>query len=325
MKYDKDVQTYERKMYASTLSVLAENSSKGAYLKTDRNTTQTYADVMLNINKYFADNTLNLTATVGASLQDLTHKEESFGGGLKILPNLFTFSNIDPAGKLTYEQDNYHDRTNSIFATVSLGYKSMAYIDASVRNDWISALAGTDNSSILYPSVGASVLFNEIFHANSRVLSLAKLRVSYSEVGNAPERFRAITTYPLSGGLNTSTYFPAVDLQPERTKSWEVGVNLSFFQNKLTLDVTGYLSKTVNQLFSPDITSTTGYTKLYVNAGDCCPSTPTTSWASPSSSTSWTYINWAAPSRCSPSAVRWVTSTSTQCAPTSRATSGSTA
>ena len=268
VKYDKDVQTYERKMYASTLSVLAENSSKGAYLKTDRNTTQTYADVMLNINKYFADNTLNLTATVGASLQDLTHKEESFGGGLKILPNLFTFSNIDPAGKLTYEQDNYHDRTNSIFATVSLGYKSMAYIDASVRNDWISALAGTDNSSILYPSVGASVLFNEIFHANSRVLSLAKLRVSYSEVGNAPERFRAITTYPLSGGLNTSTYFPAVDLQPERTKSWEVGVNLSFFQNKLTLDVTGYLSKTVNQLFSPDITSTTGYTKLYVNAGE---------------------------------------------------------
>lgn len=267
VKYDKEVAAYERKFYASTLEVLAESSSKGAYIKNDRDNTQIYADVMLNINKSFLDNTLNLTATVGASLEDLVHKEQTFGGGLKTLPNVFTFTNVDQAGKLTYEQNNWHDRTNSIFATASLGYRGMAYIDASLRNDWMSALAGTNKKSILYPSVGASVLLSEIFDTSDTALSLAKIRVSYSEVGNAPERFRAITTYPLKGGLNTSTYFPAVGLQPERTKSWEAGINLSFFKNKLTLDVTGYISKTVNQLFNPEISSTTGYTRLYVNAG----------------------------------------------------------
>lgn len=267
VKYDKDLQVFEKKMYASTLNVLAESSDKGAYIKQDRNTTQIYADVMLNVNKYFLDNTLNLTATAGASLTDVVHKEESFGGGLKTLPNVFTFANIDQAGKLTFKQDNYHDRTNSVFATASLGYKGMAYIDASLRSDWISALAGTDNSAILYPSVGVSAILSDIFGIKSRVLSLMKLRVSYSEVGNAPERFRAITTYPLEGGLNTSSYFPAVDLKPERTRSWEAGLNFSFWNNRLSLDITGYTSKTVNQLFSPSISSTTGYNKLYVNAG----------------------------------------------------------
>ena len=90
---------------------------------------------------------------------------------------------------------------------------------------------------------------------------------SYSEVGNAPERFRAITTYAVLGGLNTTSYFPIKDLKPERTHSWEGGFNLGLFDNKLTLDVTAYKTYTENQLFSPEISTTTGYSKLYVNAG----------------------------------------------------------
>jgi len=98
----------------------------------------------------------------------------------------------------------------------------------------------------------------------SNILSYAKVRLSYSEVGNAPERFRAITTYAVLGGLNTTSYFPIKDLKPERTHSWEGGFNLGLFDNKLTLDVTAYKTYTENQLFSPEIST---YSKLYVNAG----------------------------------------------------------
>ena len=101
----------------------------------------------------------------------------------------------------------------------------------------------------------------------SNIFSYAKIRLSYSEVGNAPERFRAITTYAVLGGLNTTSYFPIKDLKPERTHSWEGGFNLGLFDNKLTLDVTAYKTYTENQLFSPEISTTTGYSKLYVNAG----------------------------------------------------------
>ena len=55
------------------------------------------------------------------------------------IPNLFTSNNANVSGKLTYKNTNYHDRTNSLFGTFSLGYKGMVYVDGSLRNDWISA------------------------------------------------------------------------------------------------------------------------------------------------------------------------------------------
>ncbi len=256
----------QKKMYASTLTVLAENSDKGAYIETEKNTRQIYADAMANIDKYFSED-WNLNASAGMSLLDLNHKELQFGGGLKTIPNLFTVNNVDVAGKLTYLNNNYHERTNSIFGTFSLGYKGMAYVNASLRNDWLSALSGTDHTSILYPSIGASMIFTNMIEKKSNILTYAKGRFSYSEVGNAPERFRAITTYSVLGGLNTTSYFPITDLSPERTHSWEAGLNLAMFKDKLTLDLTVYRSYTENQLFSPEISTTTGYSKLYVNAG----------------------------------------------------------
>lgn len=266
-KMDRDIVHNERKMYASTLTVLAENSDKGAYIETEQNVTQYYADVMANVNKYFADDKWNVTATLGASLLDLNSRTLTLGGGLLTVPNRFTVNNIDTSGKLTYRRGNYHDRTNSLFATASVGYKGMVYVDGALRSDWLSALAGTKHKSILYPSVGASAILTDAFNIKSDILSYAKIRLSYSEVGNAPSRFSAITTYSVYGGLTTTSYFPIKDLKPERTYSWETGLNLALFENKLTLDATIYRSYTKNQLFSPEISTTTGYSSIYVNAG----------------------------------------------------------
>lgn len=266
-KMDRDIVHNERKMYASTLTVLAENSDKGAYIETEQNVTQYYADVMANVNKYFADDKWNVTATLGASLLDLNSRTLTLGGGLLTVPNRFTVNNIDTSGKLTYRRGNYHDRTNSLFATASVGYKGMVYVDGALRSDWLSALAGTKHKSILYPSVGASAILTDAFNIKSDILSYAKIRLSYSEVGNAPSRFSAITTYSVYGGLTTTSYFPIKDLKPERTYSWETGLNLALFKNKLTLDATVYRSYTKNQLFSPEISTTTGYSSIYVNAG----------------------------------------------------------
>lgn len=267
VKIDKESTLAQKKMYASTLTVLAENSNKGAYIEINRTMTQTYADLMFNVNKYLGDDKWNITASLGTSVLDLNHKELDFGGGLLTIPNLFTVNNVDISGKLTYKNDNFRERTNSIFGTASLGYRGMGYLDISLRNDWLSALAGTKHSSILYPSVGLSGIITDIFGIKSNILSYAKARVSYSEVGNAPERFRAITTYSVIGGLNTISYFPIKDLSPERTHSWEAGFNLGFLKNKLKLDITAYKSYTENQLFSPEISTTTGYSRLYINAG----------------------------------------------------------
>ena len=80
-------------------------------------------------------------------------------------------------------------------------------------------------------------------------ISFLKVRGSYAEVGNAPQRFITGVNIPLATGgvISSSTYAPAVNLTPERTKSFEVGLNAKFLGNKIWLDATYYNTNTYNQ------------------------------------------------------------------------------
>lgn len=266
VKYDgsKDVRT--KKYSASTLTLFA-GSEMGAYYKDEISTTQIYADAMLNVDKYMGD--FSLKATLGASVRDVQYAYSSVGGPLQSTANLFTFTNLNLSA-LRLGQEGYHDHTQAIFATAQLGYKSMVYLDVTGRNDWSSALAGTKskNSGFFYPSVGLSAILTEMLPIKSDVLSFLKARFSYSQVGNAPQRFIPISTYPVQGGYpQTTTYMVDDDLKPEKTKSYEVGLSTKLWGNKINLDVTLYKSSTFNQLFSPSLPTGSGYTSYYVNAG----------------------------------------------------------
>lgn len=121
---------------------------------------------------------------------------------------------------------------------------------------------------MLYPSVGASAIVTDIFKINSKALSFFKVRASYAEVGNAPMRYITIPTYTVSSGVpQTMTYLTSDNFEPERTKSWEVGADLRLWGNKLQINATYYSSRTFNQVFSPQISSSSKYSQLYVNAG----------------------------------------------------------
>lgn len=95
------------------------------------------------------------------------------------------------------------------------------------------------------------------------------MRASYAEVGNAPQRFITGVNTPLQTGgiVSSDSYAPAVNLTPERTKSFEVGLNAKFLGNKIWTDVTYYNTNTYNQLFSYDAPPSTGYKRAYINAG----------------------------------------------------------
>lgn len=266
VKYDGSKEVRTKKYSASTLTLFA-GSEMGAYYKDEIATTQIYADAMLNVDKYMGD--FSLKATLGASVRDVQYAYSSVGGPLQSTANLFTFTNLNLSA-LRLGQEGYHDHTQAIFATAQLGYKSMVYLDVTGRNDWSSALAGTKskNSGFFYPSVGLSAILTEMLPIKSDVLSFLKARFSYSQVGNAPQRFIPISTYPVQGGYpQTTTYMVDDDLKPEKTKSYEVGLSTKLWGNKINLDVTLYKSSTFNQLFSPSLPTGSGYTSYYVNAG----------------------------------------------------------
>ncbi|MBS1662271.1 MAG: SusC/RagA family TonB-linked outer membrane protein [Bacteroidetes bacterium] len=264
VKLDNNTTVGERKYYASTSGLFA--SKAGAYYRATTGTKQLYADVLLNINRELTRD-VRLNVNIGSSYLDTKYNAESYGGNLLSVPNLFNFTNVNQS-LATVLQDGYHDQSQAVYGSAELSWRNAVFLDFTGRNDWSSALVNTTASHIFYPSVGGSAVLSDLFKIHSPVLSFLKVRGSYSEVGNPPQRFITIETYPIQGGFPvTSSYMPAVGLQPERTKSTEAGFNAKFLRNHLSFDVTAYQSNTYNQLFNPSLAPSTGYSSFYINAG----------------------------------------------------------
>ncbi len=260
VKMDKSNDRYEKKYYASTNTLFA--SDNGYYSLNEVATRQIYGEALLNVNKYFKDHTFGLTANIGTSFEDIQYDQDMYGGKLYGTANLFTYGNVS---SFTAEssQSGYKKQKQSVFGSAQLGYKSLVYLDATAREDWVSTIG----KPFFYPTVGLSGIITDIFKCSTDIMPYMKVRISYSEVGNEPNLFMTNPTYALSGYPNTMTRMPNTNLKPERTKSWETGANFVFFKNKLKLDATLYKSSTYNQFFEPSLSSSSGYTSVIVNAG----------------------------------------------------------
>ena len=254
----------EQKNYATSLGTFA--GEKGRYFYNEYLTQQTYADVLLNARKSFGP--VSVQGTLGASVEDYAFRSTKTAGDLLGVPNLFTLANMQP--NRDFVKETINDQTQSVFATAQIGWNNAVFVDATLRSDWSSALAkqGEKVKPIIYPSVGVSAVVTDLIGLHSDILPFAKVRASYAEVGNAPMRYLANPTFSVSGGIpQTVTYMTSPDFQPERTSSWEVGADTRLFKGILGLSATYYNSKTYNQVFTPEISSTSTYSTYYVNAG----------------------------------------------------------
>ena len=254
----------EMKNYASTNGLFAGN--KGRYYYDTYLTRQTYADALLNIHKNFGEELIQLNAVVGAAIEDYNYTNTQTRGDLTVVPNLFTQANMDTSKGLV--KGTITDQTQSVFATAQVGYRNMIFLDLTGRLDWATQLANTDYLPIFYPSVGLSATITDLLNIKSDVLTFAKVRGSYAEVGNAPLRFVTVPTYVVAGGTaSRQTYRVADNFQPERTKSFEFGADVRLFSSKLKLAGTYYTSRTYNQVFTPEISAGSKYSTIYINSG----------------------------------------------------------
>ena len=255
-RVDNTYSTIKTKFYATTNPLFTGDTSlenaKGSFSLGEERYKQTYADLMLNINKKF-DKDFVLTANIGTSFEDHYTTSVSVGGRLKTVPNLFSTPNVDPDVTGGGGQSYHRTRNIAAFASAELGWKSMLYLTATGRTDWASQLVSNGKTpAIFYPSVGLSGVISEMVKLPS-FISYLKTRVSFTEVGS-PISQTGITpgtiTYSMSGGKVTpiSTY-PYPDFNPERTRSWEAGLNARLFKGKVHLDEKIYQSNTYNQTF----------------------------------------------------------------------------
>ncbi|GIM58460.1 SusC/RagA family TonB-linked outer membrane protein [Capnocytophaga canimorsus] len=258
----------EEKIYASS-SLFLTGSTKGRYSNESSRFEQTYADVIINANKYFGED-FNLTANLGVSYNDRYNQGISIGGSLLYVPNLFSANNLDPK-KSGMGQLYDRNKNVAVFGSAELGYKRMLYLTLTGRNDWSSQLVNSKEPSFFYPSTGISAVINEMVEL-PKFINFLKVRGSYTEVGS-PISKTGLTpgtiTYELNAsGLKSNSTYPYPEFKAERTKSWELGVNSKMFNNALGIDVTLYKSNTFNQFFEKELSASSGYTKYFLQAGN---------------------------------------------------------
>lgn len=170
---------------------------------------------------------------------------------------------------------------NSLFGLTTLSYKNFLYVDATYRQDWnstlVNPLLGLDGSeySFGYPSVSVSAIVSEMLSfPTTSPISFLKLKGAYAEVGNGAPPYSFGTTFTPQAAFGSNSVFTTnntiadLDLRNERTKAYEVGVDLRLYDNRLRLDATYYNMLSFDQVIFLPVAKTSGYDFNLTNGGD---------------------------------------------------------
>ncbi|MCU0352260.1 MAG: SusC/RagA family TonB-linked outer membrane protein [Cytophagales bacterium] len=178
-------------------------------------------------------------------------------------------------------------RLIGVYGQVTADYRQYLYLTLQGRNDWSSTFA-PGNRSYFYPAVTTSFVFTEAIPAlknNNRILNFGKIRANIAQVGRQAPAFSTDTyfiqsapgngygpflQYPFRSnqGYSISDVAGNPNLGPEFTVTREVGTELGFFQNRLSLDVAFFSTKSTDIIVSAPTSVAAGFTNFVRNAGE---------------------------------------------------------
>ena len=247
----------ESKRYATTW-LPASMETFGRYWWSYSKTTDLYTDFMLNYNKTFGD--WDVSATAGY----VGHTRRSYGKSTDATAT-YTFANREQisdrvnwfstaAGGIgATSPSQSSDWNKGAVVTGQVGWKEMVYVDGSYRRDWYRSFRqfkdrGTPED-YGYFGVGANAIISSIVKL-PEWFSYLKYRASYSEVGNSIPGvvFAGGTENFLTGAITPSGWATFKDPRPEKTASFETGIEALFLNNRLSLDLT-YYNSTMSNLY----------------------------------------------------------------------------
>ncbi len=238
----------------------------GTYQKSFRQVQERNSELLLIGNKKL-NNKVKLSYTFGVA--DVARKSDftqTSANGL-LVPNKFDlgFARNLAVGTGFIERD-----LQSVFGSVQVSLNDYLYFDVTARNDWSSTLPAPH--SYFYPSLGLTAVLSDMVELPS-FISFAKLRGSYTLVGNDAAPYLLTQTYSFSQGgvggfINRDATQAFGELKPELTTSLEFGFDGRFFDNRMGLDVTFYKTNSINQLLSLPLAPASGFSNQYINAGD---------------------------------------------------------
>ena len=232
--------------------------------------TESNTDFLVTYHNNFKN--FDFSASGGGNIQYVygnTQQTYSQSGSGIVAPEFFNVANIAQAN-LRSNSNIYQKAIYSTYGTASLGFKDLAFLDVTGRNDWSSTLP-TNNYSYFYPSASLSLLVNKIFDFGP-ALNLFKLRGGWARVGKDTDPYNLYGTIAMGsfGGITTEATSPILknpNLKPEQATSTELGVELALFKSRLRFEGTIYQSDNQNQILPISTAPSSGYTTGQINAG----------------------------------------------------------
>ncbi|WP_255562523.1 SusC/RagA family TonB-linked outer membrane protein [Pedobacter sp. D749] len=210
------------------------------------------------------------TLRLGQELYDRKSKEV---GTLGSILGVYDFFNLANAGVLTPTQTLKQKRLIGYFGEATFDYKNYLFLTVTGRNDITSTLPKASRS-FFYPSASLSYVFSDQFKLPA-VINQAKLRLSYARIGKDASEYSTFTGYSPytqlptgTGGLTIAPNLGNPGLRPEFTNTYEAGLEMSFFKNRLGFDFTYYYSLSKDQIIQTQVSSAVGYVTKSINAGD---------------------------------------------------------
>lgn len=276
-RYGLDYYTDERNTFFPKNS--AGDFANGSFARDDiKEKTQNFF-LFLNGEKSLTEQ-LNLGWTLGYNIYDNQYERNSGSVNNLLLddPTKLIYNNASGSDQLP-DIFTSHNRKNGGFLVLNADYDNKIFFETSGR---VERTASVEDETFFFPSVSLGYKFAE---DPSKLMSFGKLRVSYGEIGIEPSLYvnRDVFFNTTSGGEGWGDVLDGVnyngtfrrgsiqgnpDLTIERVKEFEIGADMRFLRDRLSVGLTYYDRLTEDAILPIEVPPSTGYTNIYANAAE---------------------------------------------------------
>jgi len=260
-----------------------QSGGAGGIFLNDYYNSQYNSDFIINMKKKFNDD-FSGSLILGQNYFTQYGSVRQMAGYTFAIPTFFDLSNSQSFQSAEGEAGV---RRSAWYGEGELDYKSQLYLTLTGRDETTSTLSAS-NDNFFYPSASLSWVFTESLGLSSnKTFPYGKFRISYAGVGKdalaqengtyykpatVNDGFTGGVSFPFNGFPGYSTTNGLVgqlgnpNLVPEHTNSFETGFDLSFLQNRISLNATYYSEKSTNVIFAVPTSYATGWSYAIFNA-----------------------------------------------------------
>ncbi len=240
----------------------------GAFFTENSENARINTDIMLSFNETYGK--FNVSALAGYNFRISNHNYSYIGGEHLARPNDFSLNAISKDNlETSYGWDT--GKYSSLYATASVGFENMLYLDLSIRKDWVG-ISDLEKNDSFYPGASLSWIVSESINKPSW-MNLLKLRGGVAQVGYGIPTYLNVDNYGIAGtwnGATAGTVYGSVvnpEISPEVNTTYEGGIDAKLFDSRLNFEFTLFKKVHSDQIQDIPIVSSSGFSNYRTNIG----------------------------------------------------------